>query len=93
MGAWEVGMASNRITQSISDRMLPRIPFPTVEGGKGVNIDVCAWNGGGYAVSASSPVKDESIKLLNYMMHPDKTGRRSAGSRVLSFPDRITRNT
>ncbi len=71
MGAWEVGMASNPDNSEHFRQNVALIPFPTVEGGKGKITDVCAWNGGGYAVSASSPVKDEAIKLLNYMMHPD----------------------
>ncbi|MFI3214816.1 MAG: ABC transporter substrate-binding protein, partial [Eubacteriales bacterium] len=30
-----------------------------------------AWNGGGFSVTANSDVKEEAIKLLNYMMEPD----------------------
>lgn len=71
MGAWEVGMASNPDNSEHFRQNVALVPFPTVEDGKGKITDVCAWNGGGYAVSASSPVKDEAIKLLNYMMHPD----------------------
>jgi len=71
MGAWEVGMASNPDNSEHFRQNVGLIPFPVVEDGKGKISDVCAWNGGGYAVSASSPVKDEAIKLLNYMMHPD----------------------
>ncbi|NLU51693.1 MAG: extracellular solute-binding protein [Clostridiaceae bacterium] len=71
MGAWEVGMASNPDNSEHFRQNVALIPFPVVEDGKGKVTDVCAWNGGGYAVSASSPVKDEAIKLLNYMMHPD----------------------
>jgi len=71
MGAWEVGMASNPDNSEHFRQNVGLIPFPVVEDGKGKISDVCAWNGGGYAVSASSPVKDEAIKLLNYMMQPD----------------------
>lgn len=68
MGAWEVGMASNPDNSESFKKNVDLIPFPTVEGGKGLVSDVCAWNGGGYSVSANSPNKAEAIKLLNYMM-------------------------
>ncbi|HHW21584.1 MAG TPA: extracellular solute-binding protein [Clostridiaceae bacterium] len=71
MGAWEVGMASNPDNSESFRKNVDLIPFPVVEDGKGKATDIVAWNGGGYAVSASSPVKEEAIKLLNYMMHPD----------------------
>jgi len=45
--------------------------MPVVDGGKGKVTDITAWNGGGYAVSATSKVKDEAIKLLNYMFKSD----------------------
>lgn len=70
MGAWEVGMASNLDNSESFRNNVDLIPFPVVEGGKGKITDVVAWNGGGYSVSAASPVKDEAIKLLNYMMDP-----------------------
>lgn len=49
--------------------------MPTIEGGKGTVTDIAAWNGGGYAVSADSEVKDEAIKFLNYMYQPDKLSK------------------
>ena len=49
--------------------------MPTIEGGKGTATDIAAWNGGGYAVSAKSEVKDEAIKFLNYMYQPDKLSK------------------
>jgi len=71
MGAWEVGMASNQDNSESFRKNVDLVPFPIVEDGKGKITDVCAWNGGGYAVSASSKVKAEGLKLLNYMMSPD----------------------
>ena len=49
--------------------------MPTVTGGKGAATDIAAWNGGGYAVSANSEVKEEAIKFLNYMYQPDKLSK------------------
>ncbi len=71
MGAWEVGMASNQDNSESFRKNVDLVPFPVVEEGKGKITDVCAWNGGGYSVSASSSVKDEALKLLNYMMKSD----------------------
>ncbi len=41
----------------------------------GTANDIAAWNGGGYAVSAESAVKEEAIKFLNYMYQPDKLSK------------------
>ena len=49
--------------------------MPTIAGGKGAATDIAAWNGGGYAVSAKSEVKEEAIKFLNYMYQPDKLSK------------------
>jgi raffinose/stachyose/melibiose transport system substrate-binding protein len=45
--------------------------MPVVDGGKGKVTDIAAWNGGGYAVSANSKVKEEATALLNYMFKPE----------------------
>ena len=71
MGAWEVGMASNADNSESFRNNVDLVPFPVVEDGKGKITDVVAWNGGGYSVSATSPVKEEAVKLLNYMMEPE----------------------
>lgn len=68
MGAWEVGMASSADNSDHFKQNVDIIDFPIVDGGKGTVGDICAWNGGGYAVSSTSPVKVEATKLLNYMM-------------------------
>ena len=71
MGAWEVGMASNEENSEHFRENVSVMPFPVIEDGKGKATDLLAWNGGGFAVSANSEVKDEAIKLLNYMMEPN----------------------
>lgn len=70
MGSWEMSMANNpdvvpEVRENIGVFMMPE-----VEGGKGKVTDIAAWNGGGYAVTANSKVKDEAVKLLNYMFEP-----------------------
>lgn len=71
MGSWEMSMATN---DDISDDIRGNIgafSMPVVTGGAGKVSDITAWNGGGYAVTESSGVKEEAIKLLNYMFEPD----------------------
>lgn len=75
MGSWESSMALN---QDISEDIRTNIrafTMPVVDGGKGKAADIAAWNGGGYAVSASSEVKNEAIKFLNYLYQPDKLSK------------------
>ena len=75
MGSWETSMALNEdIPEEIRDNIRV-FTMPTIEGGKATKTDIAAWNGGGYAVSADSPVKDEAIKFLNYMYQPDKLSK------------------
>lgn len=75
MGSWECSMALNQdIAPEIRDN-IRAFTLPVVEGGKAGANDIAAWNGGGYAVSASSEVKEEAIKFLNYMYQPDKLSK------------------
>lgn len=71
MGSWEMSMATN---QDIPEELRNNIGvfnMPAVEGGKGTGTDIAAWNGGGHAVTANSDVKEEAIKLLNFMYLPE----------------------
>ncbi|HEX3078110.1 MAG TPA: extracellular solute-binding protein [Lachnospiraceae bacterium] len=71
MGSWEMSMATNQdVIPEVRDN-IGVFMMPTVDGGKGKVTDIAAWNGGGYAVTANSKVKDEAIKLLNYMFQPE----------------------
>lgn len=71
MGSWEMSMATNEnVIPGVRDN-IGVFTMPAVSGGKGKATDIMAWNGGGYAVSANSKVKDEAIKLLNYMFLPE----------------------
>ena len=75
MGSWEASMAINEdIPQEIRDNIRV-FTMPVIEGGKGKDTDILAWNGGGYGVSESSQVKEEAIKLLNYMYLPEKLSK------------------
>ena len=75
MGSWECSMALNEDIQPEIRDNIRAFTLPVVDGGKGGANDIAAWNGGGYAVSASSSVKDEAIKFLNYMYQPDKLSK------------------
>lgn len=70
MGSWEVGMKSNPSFSASFKKNVAVINFPAANS-KAKATDLIAWNGGGYAVSASSKQKAEAIKLLNYMMAPE----------------------
>lgn len=71
MGAWEVGMDSNPNFSDSFKKNVDVTKFPAPKNGAGKSTDLLAWNGGGYAVSANSPVKEEAIKLLKYIMKPE----------------------
>lgn len=75
MGSWEMSMATN---QDIPDEIRNNIgvfTMPMVDGGNGKTTDIAAWHGGGHAVTANSPVKEEAIKLLNFMYEPENWSR------------------
>lgn len=71
MGSWEMSMATNENIPEEIRKNIGVFNMPTVDGGKGTNTDIAAWNGGGHAVTAHSPVKEEAIRLLNYMYLPE----------------------
>lgn len=75
MGSWETSMALNEDIPEEIRTNIRVFTMPVIEGGKGKATDIAAWNGGGYAVSAKSEVKDEAIKFLNYMYQPDKLSK------------------
>ena len=75
MGSWETSMALNEDIPEEIRTNIRVFTMPTIEGGKGLATDIAAWNGGGYAVSAKSEVKDEAVKFLNYMYQPDKLSK------------------
>ena len=75
MGSWESSMALNEDIPEEIRTNIRAFTMPVIDGGKGKATDIAAWNGGGYAVSASSEVKDEAIKFFNYLYQPDKLSR------------------
>lgn len=75
MGSWETSMATNEDIPEEIRTNIRVFTMPVVEGGKAQATDIAAWNGGGYAVSASSEVKEEAVKFLNYMYQPDKLSK------------------
>lgn len=75
MGSWESSMALNEDIPEEVRTNIRVFTMPVVEGGKAASTDIAAWNGGGYAVSANSEVKEEAVKFLNYMYQPDKLSK------------------
>lgn len=75
MGSRETSMATNEDIPEEIRTNIRVFTMPTVEGGAATATDIEAWNGGGYAVSASSEVKDEAVKFLNFMYQPDKLSK------------------
>jgi raffinose/stachyose/melibiose transport system substrate-binding protein len=68
MGSWEAGMATNEKLPESFRKNLAVIKFPVVDGGKGKETDLLAWNGGGYALTTSSKHPDEAKKFFDYLM-------------------------
>ena len=76
MGSWECSMALNADIPEEIRTNIRAFTLPVVSaGGKGGANDIAAWNGGGYAVSSSSAIKEEAIRFLNYMYQPDKLSK------------------
>jgi raffinose/stachyose/melibiose transport system substrate-binding protein len=75
MGSWESSMALNQDISEDIRNSIRAFTMPTITSGKGGPNDITAWNGGGYAVSASSEQKSEAIKFLNYLYQPDKLSK------------------
>ncbi|WP_058485576.1 ABC transporter substrate-binding protein [Defluviitalea phaphyphila] len=75
MGNWEMSIATNPDVLPEIRENIGVFAMPEVEGGKGKVTDIAAWNGVGYSISANSPVKEEAIKLLNYMMKPENLSK------------------
>jgi len=75
MGSWETSMATNEDIPEEIRTNIRVFTMPVVDGGKATATDIEAWNGGGYAVSANSEVKEEAIKFLNYMYQPEKLSK------------------
>ena len=75
MGSWEASMALNEDIPEDIRTNIRVFTMPVIDGGKGTATDIAAWNGGGYAVSADSEVKEEAVKFLNYMYQPDKLSK------------------
>lgn len=67
MGSWEMSMAPGFEVGYFT--------MPDFDGdGQGV---IGAYNGGGYAISSSSTVKEEATALLNYMFEPENWSKLS----------------
>jgi raffinose/stachyose/melibiose transport system substrate-binding protein len=68
MGSWEAGMATNESLSESFRNNVAVLKFPVVEGGKGKDTDLLAWNGGGYSLVSSSKQPEEAKKFFDYLM-------------------------
>lgn len=71
MGSWEMGMVSNESLDAAFRSNLGVFELPSPGGGNGKITNIPAWHGGGHAISANTKIKDEVVKLLNYMYRPE----------------------
>lgn len=75
MGSWEASMALNQDIPEEIRTNIKAFSMPVVANGQGKATDIAAWNGGGYAVSANSEVKEEAVRFLNYLYRPEKLSK------------------
>lgn len=75
MGSWDASMALNEDIAEEVRTNIRMFTMPVIDGGAAAATDIAAWNGGGYAVSENSEVKEEAVKFLNYMYQPDKLSK------------------
>lgn len=85
MGSWEMGMVSDTSLPEDFRNNIGIFALPALPGATGKVTDIAAWNGGGYAVSAKSPVKAEAIKFLNYIFEPENWAK-NAWQLGICFP-------
>ena len=75
MGSWAMSLATNEDVPAEVRDNIRVFAMPVIDGGRGLRTDIAAWNGGGYAVTEDSKVKDEATALLNYMFVPENWNR------------------
>lgn len=66
MGSWELGLATDQNFSEEFRKNVDAFKFPTVAGGKGGPLDLMAWYGGNYVVSASSKNSALGVKYLEF---------------------------
>ncbi len=71
MGPWEMGMAEDPNFSDEFKNNLRAVAFPVIKDGKAQKTDLLAFAGAGYGVSADSDVKEEAVKVINYMFRPE----------------------
>ena len=71
MGSWEMSLVNNESYDAEFRSNLGIFELPAPTGATGTITNIPAWNGGGHAIAASTKIKDEVVKLLNYMYKPE----------------------
>ncbi len=75
MGSWDASMALNEDIDEEIRNNIRVFTMPVIDGGAAKATDITAWNGGGYAVSASSANLEEAKKFLNYLYLPENLSK------------------
>ena len=91
MGSWEMSMATNEEIPEDIRNNISVFTMPAVEGGAGTATDICAWNGGGFAVTENSDVKDEAclLRILVITLQEMKQTFRKNGLTLLTTPQAL----
>ncbi|GKU26285.1 ABC transporter substrate-binding protein [Clostridium folliculivorans] len=75
-GSWEIGMVNNTELPEEFRNQMEVSKMPLVLESNSNDDALVAWNGGGYAISSKSQVKDEAIKFLEYLMKPENWAKK-----------------
>lgn len=85
MGSWEMSLVNNESYDAAFRSNLGVFELPSPGGNNGKTTDIPAWHGGGHAIAAGTRIKDEAVKLLNYMYKPENWAK-NAYQMGICFP-------
>ncbi len=85
MGSWEMSLVNNESYDADFRSNLGVFELPSPTGATGKITNIPAWNGGGHAIAAGTKIKDEVVKLLNYMYEPENWAK-NAYQLSICFP-------
>lgn len=88
-GSWEMGMATDQNIPEDMRKNIRGIKFPGIEGEKGSSDSLVILFGGGYMVSSNSKVKEEAIKLMNYIVKPENYAKYAWENGIIMPPNKL----
>jgi len=83
MGSWEMNLATDSNFSDEFKANLDVMPFPVIDGGKGVAEDTLGWYGGNYIMSSHSKNKEIALEYLKFLAEKFGQAAWDAGA---SFP-------